>query len=459
MRSTWSKLVAAFCVVSMLVTMPGISVCAADFAREDFALSCAELPDEVEEAAEPSAPDAAPTEILEEAAETVESAEADASYPEDAEETPTMSEEYTLPAVETPLEESVGAIYTVGNGVQASFYPEVGNLVLFNSNSSTSGTLWSNWLERAGIDRDSVKSISVRYSSNTPKVKLPVDSNGMASGDEYHLFGNLHNLTDINLTGFDTSNVTNMRGMFQECSSLKTIDLSSFNTSKVTDMSWMFYECKSLTAISLSGLNMSNVTTMQFMFENCESLKNVNLSGLNMLKLTNIRELFYYCRSLEKVNLNGLKTPNVTDMSYMFGGCESLKTLDLRSLNTSKVTDMTLMFQDCLNLTRLDLSSFKTENVKYADRMFRGCAKLKYLDLYDLDLSKADTQFMFKGCNALDILITPAKVNKDNIELPHTMYDRNGKKYDKISGTTGSRVLGRTKALAASIRGIHALAE
>jgi surface protein len=190
---------------------------------------------------------------------------------------------------------------------------------------------------------------------------------------------------------------------------------------------------------------------MEYMFEDCESLKTANLSGLNTLKLTNMRELFYCCRSLEQVNLNGLKTSNVTDMSYMFGGCESLKTLDLKGLNTSKVIEMSLMFEECLNLTRLDLSSFNTANVKYADRMFRGCEKLKYVDLYSLDMSKADTMFMFKGCKALDILITPAKINKDETVLPYAMYDRNGKKYTELSNSTANKVLGRTKALAASI--------
>ena len=438
MKKNLAIMITIFIIASMCSTTVYASTVESNVAEGDVE-DIVDLPEEnsayeeseiVEEAAEPLI-EVAPTELTEEGAETVEAAEMDAIYSEDAEET-------------------VGAIYTVGNGVQASFYPGDGRMVLFNSNSATGGTLWRDWLERAGIDRNSVKSISVRYSSGTAKIKLPANSEGTA-GESSYLFGNLYNLTDINLTGFDTSNVTNMRNMFVSCRSLKTIDLSPFNMSKVTDVSWMFYGCKSLTAISLSGLNMSNVTTMEFMFEDCESLKTANLSGLNTLKLTNMRELFYCCRSLEQVNLNGLKTSNVTDMSYMFGGCKSLKTLNLKGLDTSKVTEMQLMFEECLNLTTLDLSSFNTANVKYADRMFRGCEKLKYVDLYDLDMSKADTMFMFKGCKALDILITPAKINKDETVLPYAMYDRNGKKYTELSNSTGNKVLGRTKVLAASI--------
>ena len=46
-----------------------------------------------------------------------------------------------------------------------------------------------------------------------------------------------YSLKSIDLSSFNTINVTNMRGMFKLCSSLKSIDLSSFNTTKVKDMS------------------------------------------------------------------------------------------------------------------------------------------------------------------------------------------------------------------------------
>ena len=35
--------------------------------------------------------------------------------------------------------------------------------------------------------------------------------------------------------------------MFHGCSSLTNINLSNFNTQNVTNMSWMFYGCSSLT--------------------------------------------------------------------------------------------------------------------------------------------------------------------------------------------------------------------
>ena len=63
--------------------------------------------------------------------------------------------------------------------------------------------------------------------------------------------------------------------MFYYCSSLTTLDLSSFNTSNVTNMSSMFNYCSSLTTLDLSSFNTSNVTSMSSMFSFCSSLTNV----------------------------------------------------------------------------------------------------------------------------------------------------------------------------------------
>ena len=63
--------------------------------------------------------------------------------------------------------------------------------------------------------------------------------------------------------------------MFDGCSSLTSLDLSSFNTSNVTDMGEMFALCEKLTSLDLFGFNTSNVTDMGYMFVGCEKLKQV----------------------------------------------------------------------------------------------------------------------------------------------------------------------------------------
>ena len=50
-------------------------------------------------------------------------------------------------------------------------------------------------------------------------------------------------IKELNLNNFNTNNVTNMRGMFDGCSSLKELNLNNFNTNNVTDMRCMFGGC------------------------------------------------------------------------------------------------------------------------------------------------------------------------------------------------------------------------
>lgn len=52
---------------------------------------------------------------------------------------------------------------------------------------------------------------------------------------------NSSNSTVLNLSNFNTSNVTNMYTMFYR-NRVTNLDLSSFDTSNITTMSYMFYE-------------------------------------------------------------------------------------------------------------------------------------------------------------------------------------------------------------------------
>ena len=113
--------------------------------------------------------------------------------------------------------------------------------------------------------------------------------------------------------------------MFWGCSSLININLSNFNTQNVTDMNSMFYKCSSLTNINLSNLNTQNVTDMSFMFYKCSSLTNINLSNFNTQKVTNMSDMFNGCSSLTNINLSNFNTQNVIYMIDVFSECNKLK--------------------------------------------------------------------------------------------------------------------------------------
>lgn len=100
------------------------------------------------------------------------------------------------------------------------------------------------------------------------------------------MFNMCSGLASLDLSNFNTENVTDMNHMFTACNKLTTINVSNFNTEKVTDMSAMFSTCYSLTSLDLSNFNTKNVTSMAAMFSTCLNLTNLDLSHFDMSHLT-----------------------------------------------------------------------------------------------------------------------------------------------------------------------------
>ena len=65
-----------------------------------------------------------------------------------------------------------------------------------------------------------------------------------------------------------------MRSMFSACSALTSLDVTNFNTANVTDMGYMFYNCSALTTIFCNDDWKSDVVrNSPDMFKNCTKLK------------------------------------------------------------------------------------------------------------------------------------------------------------------------------------------
>ena len=185
------------------------------------------------------------------------------------------------------------------------------------------------------------------------------------------------NLVSINFNNnFDTSEVTNMQGMFQECTLLSGLNLNDFDTSKVTNMKYMFYDCSSLMDPNLSSFDTSKVTDMSWMFFKCICMNELNVSSFDTSKVTDMNRMFGGCSPLTSLDLSSFNTSNVVDMSLMFSSCQSLKNLNLINFDTRKVTDMHQMFYNCSLLNNLDLSNFNTLKVTNTQSMFYNCSKL-----------------------------------------------------------------------------------
>ncbi len=179
--------------------------------------------------------------------------------------------------------------------------------------------------------------------------------------------------TSIDLSSFDTSNVTNMSQMFHSSKAI-TIDLSSFDTSNVTDMSSMFFQSQA-TSLDLSSFDTSNVTNMPSMFYGSQATS-LDLSSFDTSKVTSMGSMFYMSKA-QFLDLSTFDTSKVTDMTYMFSNSQATS-LDLSSFDTSNVTKMKQMFYGS-QATSIDISSFDTSNVTNMSRMFEGSGRLSRL--------------------------------------------------------------------------------
>ena len=215
--------------------------------------------------------------------------------------------------------------------------------------------------------------------------KIVIDPGVIANQNSKELFSGLFNLKTIQgLENLDTSQVTDMSGIFDSCESLTSVDLSNFDTTQVITMKNMFFNCESLTSVDLSNFDTTQVTTMENMFFNCESLTSVDLSNFNTSQVIDMHGMFQYCKSLVNLDVSHFNTSKVTDMFEMFYGCQSLVKLDVSHFDTSQVNGMSEMFSNCKNLTSLDLSSFDTSQIfnQYSYfAMLAGCTNLNHLVL------------------------------------------------------------------------------
>lgn len=157
------------------------------------------------------------------------------------------------------------------------------------------------------------------------------------------MFYNVAAVKKLDLSKWNTSNVTNMYGTFNRAQNLTELNLDNWDTGKVTDMRSMFSATK-VASLDLSHFNTSNVTDMGYMFQSCGALTNLNLANWNTKKVTNMTTMFKHCTVIEELDLSSFDTSNVTNMQEMFFCCYKLAKLDIRNFDFSKVTNYTKAF-------------------------------------------------------------------------------------------------------------------
>ncbi|HDU7330610.1 TPA: BspA family leucine-rich repeat surface protein [Listeria monocytogenes] len=193
-----------------------------------------------------------------------------------------------------------------------------------------------------------------------------------------YMFSLCRNLSELDLSGLDTSAVTNMYAMFQNCTSLEELDLSNFDTSSATNMYSMFSGCRSLEKLDVSNFDTSSVAHMQFMFEKCSILEELDLSNFDTSSVTNMSYMFQLCPALKSLYLD-----NFTDaaiMTGMFAGTTSLTYLFVsHNLSTFNNLENTSWYDEKNWVQFSSLSQLRTYNQQQSEPT--GYRKGEFLSL------------------------------------------------------------------------------
>ena len=90
--------------------------------------------------------------------------------------------------------------------------------------------------------------------------------------------------------------------MFQKCYELENLDLTNFNTANVTNIECMFHECKKLKKIKgISKFNTNKVISMERMFDYCLELEYLDLTNWNTMNVIDMKGMFNYCQKLKEI--------------------------------------------------------------------------------------------------------------------------------------------------------------
>ena len=204
----------------------------------------------------------------------------------------------------------------------------------------------------------------------------------------------------LNISAIDTphlAGITDLSGMFQECSSLNplgeaAIAFNSWHTNHIIKMTNMFYQATSFNQ-NIDGWDVSNVTSMSRMFENALAF-NQNLSKWDVSKVWNMSEMFVNASAFNQ-DIGSWNVSNVTDMSLMFHGASSFNG-NINAWDVSSVISMSSMFADATSFNN-NIDNWNTGSVRNMADMFNDAEYFnKSIDNWNVS-SATDMHGMFSN--------------------------------------------------------------
>ena len=228
-------------------------------------------------------------------------------------------------------------------------------------------------------------------------------------------------------------------------SDAKNVDLTMISPKNETSFEELFYKNTNLTHINASNWDTSNITSLMLAFDGMANLKSLELSEWDVSKVTNFYAMFGDCAKIENIDVSKWNTSSAINMAWMFAN-SGFNTLDVSNFDTSKVTEMFAMFSGSKSLTRLDVSNFDTSNVLDFGRVFSYWGHVcEELNISGLNLTKCTSmELTFKRSNF-------KVIRCDGLRLPNIDMSTIG--LDTSTELTVDSIVGLLNALPQSDKG------
>ena len=269
-------------------------------------------------------------------------------------------------------------------------------------------------------------------------------------------------LTELDISGWNTSGVKNMSGtfngsgvksvtfpsgnnsfnsvetiasLFYNCTDLTTVDNFMLNTASestdqapsvsfpaLTDVKEAFYKCHGLKNVKLK-INAPVLEKVVSLFSNCNNLASVDMSNSDLRKAVRIESMLNTCGSLNKVFLNSvnlsactgtyLDDRNVNRDCIFFGTCDNLWRLEMRSADLRSIKNLSSLARN--SMKHIDMAGVDARSVNSLSAMFKERKNLNYLDISNVTWGAYDTAYqMFMSCENLQTLIMTGFVAPKN---------------------------------------------
>lgn len=209
--------------------------------------------------------------------------------------------------VKGKVQEETRTITARGNhGVDWILYDD-GEMVFYG------GELW-------GVEVN--KNQPSNYWSHRSKVKIitilePVNiQNGSCS---FSYFTNLETFKGEENITFIGKNIP-LDSMFAHCVSLQSLNVSTWDTKNVTNMQSMFMYMGNVKELDVSKWNMENVTNISHMFQKCDNLEDLDVSKWNTKNVVYMNHLLPQSKGIYFLDLSNWSTENAKTISCMFPG-------------------------------------------------------------------------------------------------------------------------------------------